>query len=562
MRAVSAQHHLSAARDDLTQARTALTDQRLPDLARHVTAAGAETQRARALTSDPVWVAAAHVPFAGRSFRAAGEVARVSDRVARGVLPEAVTAARTLDPKRLRAPDGSIDVAALQSAAPRVTRASQQANQALRTWRRPKVGVLPQVRDADTTLRTQLTALADSLDAGRDALALAPALLGADRPRRYFVMVQQSGESRGTGGLPGGFSIVEAANGRVRVTAQGSDADLRNGELPPPPGTPADFIERYSEYGVFELWQNVNLSPDLPQVARLVAQRWQHQSGQQIDGVVALDAQALADILRGSEALTLPSGRKLPPDQIVDYLAVGQYREFVGSGTAVDRSIERKAQLVAIARAAAARLAAGGDPASLLRGLADAVTSGHLRMASDDPALAPGLVSAGVTGAMPAGTGPVAYPVLFNATASKLDSFVDRSIMYSAASCSGQRRQAEISVTLVNRAPLTGLPPYLTINTDAVTGQSTTDGVTLEVFGSIDATLREATLNGRLLPEGVVAVEKEAGRPVWFTNLNLKPGQPQTLTLKLDEPTAKGAARVPEQPLARPLKKTVHVPTC
>ena len=45
----------------------------------------------------------------------------------------------------------------------------------------------------------------DHLDS--TALEIAPTLLGEDRPRRFFVLVQQNAESRGTGGLPGGFKL-------------------------------------------------------------------------------------------------------------------------------------------------------------------------------------------------------------------------------------------------------------------------------------------------------------------------------------------------------------------
>lgn len=57
----------------------------------------------------------------------------------------------------------------------------------------------------------------------------------------------------------------------------------------------------------------------------VVTARWRAQSGQSVDGVVALDAQALAMILRGSAPIQA-GGQQVPPDRLVEYLAIEQYR--------------------------------------------------------------------------------------------------------------------------------------------------------------------------------------------------------------------------------------------
>ena len=143
------------------------------------------------------------------------------------------------------------------------------------------------------------------------------------------MLVQQAAESRGTGGLPGGFVILETANGRMRVTKQGSNFELPVGEVRPPAGLSPEFIEHYGNLGAFsELWLNTNVSPDLTSVGKVIAGRWKAKTGQSLDGVVALDASALADVLRGSGEIALPGGRSLAPDQLVDYLAIGQYRDY------------------------------------------------------------------------------------------------------------------------------------------------------------------------------------------------------------------------------------------
>jgi hypothetical protein len=570
IRGLLAYRHLTSAKGDLAAAKTALLDRKLTDADRLIRSAGRETSSARGLTSDPVWRAAAAVPFLGASLAEGADVARGADDVAGSVLPPAFTAARELDPKVLRAPDGTIDIAVLRRAAPTIATASTRATAAAaRLGAHTRTGVIGPIGRAADDLRTQAGDLAHVLLGVRRGLELAPAVLGADRPRRYFVLIQQNSEARGTGGLPGGFAILTADHGHLKVTAQGSNADLHDLTLPPPPGVPKDYTQRYAGDGVFALWVNVNLSPDLPVVARVIADRWRHQSGQQVDGVVAVDSQALADILRGSPPIPVPGAAPLSPANVVDYLAVGQYRDFAtpaGSLAGVDRSQERKQLLVAVAQAATSRLVGGGGSTlELLRGVADAVSSGHMRMASDDPALAPGLKQAGADGAMPTGTAPVAYPVIFNSSGGKLEYFLDRSIRYAAGSCDGPRRQTRITFDLLNRAPA-GLPSYLT-NPGNLPGvaHSTKDRVTATIYGTPGSRLLRAELDGKELGKAdsrFLNVGTEAGLPFWSTLIDLPSGEHRRFRVTLDEPTVKGSARVPEQPLARPLKVDLAVPTC
>jgi len=573
LRGLSAEQHLGRARGALQAARTAIEERRLDAAARQVEAAGRETRAARTLTGDPAWRALAAVPIAGRTLQVARGVAVGADDFARQVLPPALQTARLVDPRSVRRPDGSIDVALLRRATPGLV---DSRDAAVRTQAElvdlPTSLVAGPVGSGRDQLRAQTSALTSTLDGATRALQLAPALLGQDRPRRFFVAVQQTSESRGTGGLIGGYAVLQADKGRLKVTAQGSNADLKNGTIPVPKGVPQDFVDLYGDNGAFQLWQNANLSPDLPVVARVLAARWKKQSGQDVDGVAVLDATALADLLQGSGPVAVAKGRRIRPDQLEDYLAVGQYRDFAPPtrSSAIDQSSARKEQLTVFAKAVTARLTAGGGSSEqLLRGLSTAVRSGHLRMASDEPALGPPLHAAGVDGALPEGPAPVAYAVVSNATGGKLDHFVDRRVTYTAGSCRGSRRRSTITLQLTNRAPATALPPYLTTRiTGAGTISSTTDALLVQVYGTRGADLVRGTVDGRPVkpedPAGpFLSNEVEASLPIWSLVLELPRGQTRALTLELTEPvSAAGAARVPEQPLARPLLRDVRVPTC
>lgn len=560
VRGLLAQRSLEQARASLASAPQALLDRRLDDARTAIDVAGASTSRARDLTSDPVWRLAAAVPVLGSSLATARGVATAADDVARGVLPAALAGAEGLDPAALRRPDGSVDVALLRTATPSLL-ASAQRTADVRTALEalPVDRSVGPVAAGHAEVLDSLVQLDSVVGGAADALEIAPALLGEDRPRRFFVMVQQAAESRGTGGIIGGFAVLETSGGRLSLVARGSNADLRQGYVPPAPGTPEDYIRRYEPFGAFSVWQQVNYSPDLPVVARNVAARWAAQGGAPVDGVVALDATALELLLRGAGPIDLGGGRQLPPDQIERYLSLGQYE---GVQLTAEGIADRKDQLSDVAESAVDRLTSGGgDSVELLRGLVDAVQSGHLRMASDDPALQPVLARTGLDGALPGGPQPTAQLVLANATAGKLDQFLDRSVHYELGPCQGDRRTSTVRVGL-RSAPPPDLPPYVTFRVDAPDGQSRTNLVRVSLHGTSGAKVRSVTLDGQpvsaLAGRTPVRLElgEEGGRPVWTLPVELPPDQQREIVMVVDEPVAEGPVRLPEQPLVQPLDAT------
>lgn len=509
---------------------------------------------------------ATHLPIVGTSVDVVRRVATTADYLARAVLPGALQTARTLEPEKVRRPDGTIDVALLQNAGSPLADLSarvHQARLAADAW--PATGLVGAAQRARTDMSGQVAQLDDALRAASQAVQLAPPLLGADRPRRYFLMVQQTSESRGTGGIPAGYAVIQADKGRVTVLREGTDADLPARAVKPPPGVPQDYIDLYRGNDTFFYWQNVNLSPNLPVVARVVTARWKQQTGQSVDAVIALDALALADLLRGSPPLDI-GGRKVAVGSLPEFLAVGQY---VGLPPDSLAHRNRKERLAAVAKLASQRVTGGqSDPKDLLEGLVDAVRSGHLKMASDDPALT-GLHQAGVDGAFPPAPAPFVQPVVVNATAGKLDYFLDRAAAVSTR-CAGGRRRNTLTLDLRNAAPRTGLPPYLTIRLDerARATQSSVNALGLSVYATRGANLRLMTLDkvplgfARLTSVPFVNVATDDGVPVWTTYFDLAAGQTRRVVVEYDEPLSAAASRVVEQPLARPLRAASTVQGC
>jgi hypothetical protein len=553
-RAYQAGTNLSHARAELASAREDLLDRKLDAADAAVRRAGQDTASARSATRDPLWWVLAHIPLVGRSPSAVSGMAAAADDLTRKVLPPALQEARRLDPKTVRRSDGTVDLAALHRAEPTLAAA---ADGAVRDRRRaeatPDSLLVPPVGHARALLVEQVQKLDEVLRAASRAVDLAPALLGEDRTRRYFVAVQQTSESRGTGGIIGGYAVLEASKGKLRLVGQGSDQELITdmGSVDPPPGLPSGYVETYSGSDAFVSWQSINLSPDLPAVARVIAAKWARLKGQHIDGVIALDGVALQDLLYGSGPLDVGGGRIIQSTEIADYLAVGQYE-----GLSLDpKQIRgRKDRLQEIAGDVLKRLTTSGSGSeNLLRGLTRALQSGHLRMASADPALA-GLHEADVDGALPSGPAPVAYPVLYNAMGSKLDRWIARKVIWSCPS----HGHVTVTVELRNDVPDGALPPYVTLDLrqNPVVLQSRTDSVHLDVWVTRGAKLVSMSRDDtEVQPSSNGTVD---GLPFWGTDLDLAPGRTYKVALTLTGAGKSRNVRFEEQPLARPLESRVE----
>src|SRR5437868_3727525 len=108
------------------------------------------------------------------------------------------------------------------------------------------------------------------------AAKVAPAIFGDGRPRQYLLAVQNPAELRATGGIIGSWGIVTASNGKVDVGDVQSISALNEEGVSPANSTrhlnaPQEYLARYSRFTPAQVLQNVNMSPDFPTVARLIA---------------------------------------------------------------------------------------------------------------------------------------------------------------------------------------------------------------------------------------------------------------------------------------------------
>ena len=144
----------------------------------------------------------------------------------------------------------------------------------------------------------------DLVNAGHaDQLAVmaskdAPALLGADGVRHYFVAFMTPAETRGLGGFIGAHGELTVDNGSIHFTTSGRITPLTAASTPATRlAAPADYVARNGRFAPQEHFQDPTYSPDRPTVERAIAGLCPQVGGDHIDGALVLDPYARAALL-------------------------------------------------------------------------------------------------------------------------------------------------------------------------------------------------------------------------------------------------------------------------
>ncbi|MEP7193832.1 MAG: DUF4012 domain-containing protein [Actinomycetota bacterium] len=513
------------------------------DLATHA-------HRANQLTSGPVWAAAAALPSGGEPLQTIRGITAGVDTLGRDALPQLVGAAQRLNPRTLRLPDGKIDLSRIAAVTPAVASASEVVARTTAT-----IGALPRhtwlsaVDTAYADALSQATALNSSMKSAALAVRILPAMLGADGPKRYFLAFQNESEARGTGGLPGAFAIVSADHGKMAFTRMENDNTL-NGIAATVDFGP-DYHHLYDGAATTTLYGNGNLSPNFPYAAQIWASMWKQHSGQQVDGVMAVDPTALSYLLAVTGPATLPDGSKVSAGNAVALTQATSYAKFPGTGGA--DNARRRAYLLEVATAASEKiLGARGEPTALFRAAGKAAGERRILLWSADPAVQKDLAQTTVAGIIPTTTAPYAGLSIVNEGGNKLDYYLDRSLTWQAGGC-GTTRATTVTIKLTNNAPASGLSPYVTGRSDARSylvkpGDSRLSVTYLATQGAL---MGSVTVAGR---PATSRIGIEHGHPAYTIDLELPRGTSRTIVLHLSEPTGAGAPIVLRQPLVRPLQ--------
>lgn len=566
VRGSSAADALTAAQDDLSATSAALRQGDVPAAEQSLAAAQGNTQRARDLTSDPVFAVAAAVPLLGQTPAAVSTVAETADDLADGALADLVDAGAALDPRTLRSAGNRIDLAAFERAGPPLEQALVGLADAQAQLADLELGFTPaRVGRAVDDLTSQLDDTTATTEAALKAVRLLPPMLGADGPRRYFLAIQSNNEARGTGGFLGAYGIIRADDGKVTVekVAPRSDLDPLVYDKPPLDFGP-DYAALYGdEPGT---WASANLSPHYPYAAQLWLQMYADRTGDQLDGVITLDPVTMKYLLAVTGPAAMADGRVISADNVVPFTENEVYSVIRNDG-------KRDLYLQEVGKTVLRRMLSGeGDPQALLDALGHAADDRRLLVYSAVPDEQALLETTSVGGVVPEGPGPFAGLAVINGSGNKLDYYLAQELDYETVRCNADGSSlTRITVTLRNEAPKRGtLPLYVDQRLDLPLGpggvgvsRGGDHFVYAQVYAAQDAALVKAELDGRPV---AVAPGVERGRPVFRVPVAIPAGRAARLTFDvLEPPRPEGVdptARTFVSPLVKPIVVRADDPGC
>ncbi|WP_420873452.1 DUF4012 domain-containing protein [Mycolicibacterium neoaurum] len=554
---LDAKSALEQARSNAQQAKNALQQGDSEAASRFVDHAQYHAQAASDATHSLPWTVTSAIPWIGSPFRTGQQISDVVLGLANDVLKPAAQAGTALSPDRLV--DGSrVNVALLRSEEPNLTSLAEAAtrlNGQAQAISDPRY--VSTLAEARTQLQEQTAQITGLLENTALASRLVPTMMGADGPRTYFMAFQTNAEARGTGGLLGGFGVLRFDNGVATVDTLGANTELDKPFAPIDLG--AEFNQNYGYANPFSDFRNSNLSSHFPYAAQIWKSMWAQQTGMNVDGVIALDPFALSYILGAVGPVTMPDGEKVTKDNVVELTESTAYARFPTDQAA------RKQYLQDIASEVVKKVTTStSSPRGLLEALGHALNERRIAVWSAMPTEQEMLEQTPLAHIVPDDSAPYAEVVINNLGGNKMDYYLQRRIEYVGDGCTDDRRNSTVTVRLTNTAPPGPLPDYVAaaggLNPSLpISAPPGTMLTSVRLLGTAGAKLESALANGQRVQ---VFTGTERNHPTFEVQVAIPQGQSGELSFRLSEPTARGAANVPVQPLVDSVSPVVSVPEC
>lgn len=419
----------------------------------------AHSSTAARSTTGPVWTLARSLPWAGQNVRAVQTVAGAVDDLAQNALPSLMQATTLVDPTALAPVDGRVDLAPLQEAAPAIVAADDAVQiTAQQLDDLDTSALLALVAEPVETLRDQVADVAVTTATAARAALLVPAMMGADGPRDYLVLVQNNAEQRATGGIPGSVLHLHAEGGAVTVVEERAGSSLSGLPEPALPLTDAEYALFGPLLGTD--MRDVTFTPDFPRTGALAKAIWEQEVGGTIDGVLSMDPVALGLVLKATGPVTLSDGSTLDGEDAAQRLLNQVYLD-------LEDNKDQDSFFSDTSRSVFAAVVGGqGDTPAVMDALAEAARQGRLMVWSADEdeqdRLAPTVLGGALRGVD--GDSAVIGVYLNDGTQAKVGYYLDLSIDAEATTCRPDGSQivhAVVTLTYDAPADAAALPPYL-----------------------------------------------------------------------------------------------------
>lgn len=530
---------------DLLSGDTATAGKSAQQMAKH-TAAGRE------LTGDAVWSSLEVLPWVGENLRAVRLAAVAADELAVKV----VIPAASIDIDSFKPIDGRFDVEAIAALGPLVDGIAETiSSEQKRLTVIDRTRLVSQVAAGVEKLDSALDEVEGALGGVQDAVHLLPAALGADGPRNYLMLFETNAETRGTGGLPGVFLLVNVTDGVLSVANQSPAKDFLPGLAEPIIDLDAETEALYGSK-IARYVGDITLTPDFPYTAQLGQAFWTRTHGGTVDGVLSFDPVALGYLLGATGPVTLPSGTELNSENAAPLLLNESYFLFP----------DYEDQDIFFGEAASSIFDAvesgRGDTMSLINAIVRSIDERRLNLWSADLVEQAVIAETSMAGILPGNNlDATVLGVYFNDdSAGKMEYYLDTSVEVEAAQCTAEPPTLRSTVSLTSHVPLdaaTSLPSY-------VYGSWYTPGhimMDLVVYGPVGGELMNFSVDGE--PATPLYNGRHLARPASKVRFGIAPRQTVIVEYETSAPLWQSRpVEVRHTPMFRPVDVSISEPEC
>lgn len=295
-----------------------------------------------------------------------------------------------------------------------------------------------------TTMVADATTLTGTLDVAMPDL---PDALGAQGTRRYLVCALNDAELFGSGGAPLYAFLVQADNGTVTVPLSGQLGSRLS------PGNPRVAWEHVGQRPWYQdgrtyPFVNSNFHPDFRTASQDMTRAWAALGYPEVDGVVTLDVNALANILREIGPVEATGYGRVTADTLVRAVLVDAYRTFGDSPTADVRHTWNDS----LARSVQTAMFEPSNAAGVVRALLESIPERHVQASFTADGLQRAASRLGATGALSDSPGDL-VATFSQGSPNKNSVFQDRRIEQTVTLTDGGGARVRRVVSITNAIP-------------------------------------------------------------------------------------------------------------
>lgn len=366
---------------------------------------------------------------------------------AAGDVTDAYAAAKGVDGAPPLFATGRVDEVVLQSVLTRVVSAATAVDAAeveLDKVQATLPGTAP-LAEARDSARAELAGLRGGLDAVATAAPSLPAALGFDGPRTYLLAILNSAELRASGGPPLAVAVLRFDRGRLTVVARGQTGVVFM------PGNPKVEYEAADGTVRFDRFVNATADADYRIAGIDLARSWEASTSIPVDGVITVDAVALAEVLNATGPIEVEGYGEVTGDNFVQTVLVDAYERFAGAQE------DRQQVNTQMIDELAARLVRGDSTLPVLRALGGTSPARHVQAWFADETLNDTVADSSLAGAVADVDDGADRVAVFtqNVNGSKVDVFQQRSIAHDVALAADGSADVSQSIAIGNDTPPT-----------------------------------------------------------------------------------------------------------